>query len=57
MSYVRDMPRKDTRITIRVHEEDLIYIQNQAIETGIPYQTLISALLHQYAKGKIVLSA
>jgi len=28
-------------------------IQEKAIKTGIPYQTLISAILHKFAKGKM----
>lgn len=52
-SYFKALPRKDTRITIRVNEMDLEKIQNKAVKSGLPYQSLISALLHQYAKDEI----
>jgi len=29
-------------------------IQKRAIEEGVPYQTLISSLVHKYASGKLV---
>lgn len=45
--------KKDKRITIRVESEDLKTIQNKAIETGIPYQTLIASILRKFARGKI----
>lgn len=55
-SYFKSMPKKDKRITIRVNQRDLIKIQKKAIETGIPYQTLISAILRQYASGRVDLN-
>lgn len=55
-SYAKAFLKKNKRITLRIRENDLHYIQQRAMETGIPYQTLISAVLHQYAKGKINVS-
>lgn len=54
--YTLAMMRKNKRITIRIPEKDLEHIQNKAIETGIPYQTLIASILHQFSKGKIRIS-
>ncbi len=54
--YTLAMMRKNKRITIRIPEQDLDHIQNKAIETGIPYQTLIASILHQFATKKIRLS-
>ena len=54
-SYFKAMPKKNKRISIRVTEQDLIEIQKKAVETGVPYQTLVAAILHQYAKNKISL--
>ncbi len=51
--YTLRMMKKDKRITIRVPKQDLDSIQEKAIETGIPYQTLISSLIRLYARGKI----
>jgi len=40
--------RKDKRINIRISTRDLEEIQKKALEEGIPYQTLISSVLHKY---------
>ena len=55
-SYSTDQKKKDKRVTLRIPQSVLSCIQSRAIEGGIPYQTLIAALLHQYAEGKIKLS-
>jgi len=52
--YARSTLKKDKRINIRISQKDLESIQNIAIEEGIPYQTLISSLIHKYVTGKIV---
>ena len=50
----RDTIRKDRRVTIRLYDHDLKRIQKKAMEKGIPYQTLISAMIHQYVEGELV---
>jgi len=40
--------RKDRRVNIRISSKDLIGLQKRALEEGIPYQTLISSILHKY---------
>lgn len=52
-NYFRNTTKKDKRITIRIPYEDLEQIQEKANNTRIPYQTLISSILHQYATGRI----
>jgi predicted DNA binding CopG/RHH family protein len=51
---IRAMARKtlvkDKRITIRLYDHDYLGIQKKAIEMGIPYQTLISGIIHQYIR-------
>jgi len=44
---------KQMRINIRMTERDLMKIRAKAIEEGIPYQSLISMLIHKYNEGKI----
>ncbi len=46
--------RKDKRVNIRMTERDLVRIQKKAIEEGLPYQTLISSILHKYIDGILV---
>jgi len=45
--------KKDRRINIRISSKDLMAIQKRALEEGIPYQTLITSLLHKYASGRL----
>ncbi len=40
--------RKNRRINIRLSERDVIGLQAKAAEEGMPYQTLISSVLHKY---------
>jgi predicted DNA binding CopG/RHH family protein len=39
---------KARNINIRLSEKDLRKIKSKAIEQGIPYQTLIASVIHQY---------
>jgi len=43
--------KKDRRITIRLYDHDFVGIQKKAMEMGIPYQTLISGIIHRYIEG------
>jgi predicted DNA binding CopG/RHH family protein len=45
--------RKDRRVNIRISERDLRGLQKRALEEGIPYQTLISSVLHKYLAGRL----
>lgn len=46
--------RKDRRINIRLSDRDMAGIQRVAAAKGIPYQTLISGLIHQYVEGDLI---
>jgi predicted DNA binding CopG/RHH family protein len=50
----RNTFRKNRRVTIRLYDHDLKGIQKKAMEKGIPYQTLISGMIHQYIEGELV---
>ena len=52
-AYARATFRKDRRLNIRLSSKDLEAIQKRALEEGLPYQTLISSLLHKYASGRL----
>lgn len=43
--------KKDKRINIRISSHDLESLQRRALEEGIPYQTLVSSVLHKYVSG------
>ena len=46
--------RKDKRVNIRMAERDLIRLQKTAAREGLPYQTLISSVLHKFINGRLV---
>ena len=52
--YARNTLQKNKRINIRLSEKDLLGIQTKAIEEGLPYQTLISSILHKYLSGILI---
>jgi predicted DNA binding CopG/RHH family protein len=45
---------KNKRINIRISERDLTKLKSKSVEEGMPYQTLISSILHKYVSGKII---
>jgi predicted DNA binding CopG/RHH family protein len=49
----RNTLKKDKRINLRLTQKDYQQIQIKAIEEGIPYQTLISSLVHKYLNGSL----
>jgi predicted DNA binding CopG/RHH family protein len=46
--------RKDKRLNIRISGRDLSALQRRALEQGIPYQTLVSSILHKYVSGSLL---
>ncbi len=50
----RNTLKKDKRINLRLTQKDYHQIQVKAIEEGIPYQTLISSIVHKYLNGSLV---
>jgi predicted DNA binding CopG/RHH family protein len=50
----RNTLKKDKRINLRLSQRDYHQIQIKAIEEGIPYQTLISSIVHKYLDGSLV---
>ncbi|MBV9388442.1 MAG: hypothetical protein JOZ78_18620 [Chroococcidiopsidaceae cyanobacterium CP_BM_ER_R8_30] len=46
--------KKDRRVNIRLSSHDLEAIQRLAVEEGLPYQTLLSSIIHRYATGRLV---
>ena len=46
--------KKDRRINVRLSSHDLLGIQKKALQKGLPYQALISSLIHQYVEGTLL---
>ena len=49
----KDTLRKDQRMNIRISKSDLNRIKAKAAEEGIPYQTLVTSILHKYVSGNL----
>lgn len=49
----RESLDKTKNINLRISQGDLWKIKAIAAEKGIPYQTLMASLIHQYSTGRI----
>jgi predicted DNA binding CopG/RHH family protein len=45
--------KKDRRINIRLSDHDMVGIQRVAASRGVPYQSFISGLIHQFVEGEL----
>jgi predicted DNA binding CopG/RHH family protein len=52
--YAKATIKKNKRLNIRITERDLEAIQRKALADGIPYQTLITSLIHKFVTGKLI---
>lgn len=52
--YARKTLKKDKRVNIRISSKVLEEIQALAAENGIPYQTLMTSILHRYVHGSLI---
>ncbi len=50
----RQTLKKNKRINLRLSEKDYHQIQIRAVEEGIPYQTLISSIVHKFLNGTLI---
>jgi predicted DNA binding CopG/RHH family protein len=46
--------RKIQRINLRLIPNDVILVKEKAKQEGIPYQTLISSIVHKYLTGQFL---
>jgi len=53
MLAARETLKKNKRVNIRISQSDLEYLQRRAYEEGIPYQTLMTSVLHRFAHGRL----
>ena len=49
----RNTFNKTKRVNLRVTERDFSLAQARAREEGIPYQTLLSSVIHKYLSGRL----
>jgi predicted DNA binding CopG/RHH family protein len=45
---------KTQRMNVRIAERDLIALKVRALKEGMPYQTLVSSVIHKYLAGRLV---
>ena len=50
----RNTFNKTRRVNLRVTERDFELAHFRAREEGIPYQTLLSSVIHKYLSGRLV---
>jgi len=50
----RNTLKKDKRVNLRISSKDLEAIKIYAVEEGLPYQTLMSSVLHKFITGRLV---
>lgn len=50
----RNTFNKTRRVNLRVTERDFSLAHARAREEGIPYQTLLSSVIHKYLSGRLV---
>lgn len=50
-SAAKNYQTKDARINIRLSKTDLNQLKRRAAREGLPYQTMISSILHKVANG------
>jgi predicted DNA binding CopG/RHH family protein len=51
---ILDKSRKTKNINIRISEYDLEKLRERSDKEGIPYQTLVSSILHKYVSNQLV---
>ncbi len=51
--YAKATLKKDKRMNVRITERDLRNLKIRAAEEGIPYQTLVTMVLHKYVTGQL----
>ena len=50
---VKNFLKKTKNINIRVAEYDMLMLKWKSAEVNIPYQTILSSLIHQYVENKV----
>ncbi len=53
MKAASDTALKDYSINVHVSKRDVEALKTKALEEGIPYQTLVTSILHKYVTGKL----
>ncbi|MDQ1243863.1 MAG: hypothetical protein QG565_203 [Campylobacterota bacterium] len=49
----RNFLNKTKNVNVRLPEYDIIQLKRKSAELSIPYQTILTSLIHQYVTGRI----
>ncbi len=50
----RNTFNKSRRVNLRLTERDFLHAHIRALEEGLPYQTLLSSVIHKYLTGRLI---
>jgi predicted DNA binding CopG/RHH family protein len=53
---VKNYLNKTRNINIRITENDFLMLKRQSAKNNIPYQTLVSSLIHKYSNNELQVS-
>lgn len=51
-AYAKGALDKTKNINIRISESDLLKVKALALQKGIPYQTMLTSVIHQYSTSR-----
>lgn len=54
LAEIAEQAKKRKNVNIRISERDLRRVKERAAAEGIPYQTLITSVLHKYVTDQLV---
>lgn len=52
-THLEDPLRRDNRVSIRVSGQDMSELHRMALAEGLPLQSLLAQIVHQYATGQL----
>jgi hypothetical protein len=52
-THLEDPLRRDNRVNIRVSGHDMSELHRMALAEGLPLQSLLAQIVHQYANGQL----
>ncbi|MEA1910880.1 MAG: antitoxin [Spirochaetota bacterium] len=51
---ITEIENKTERMNIRVTKRDMNALRTAALREGLPYQSMVTSILHKYTTGKLV---
>jgi len=56
MKSAKNSMKRDGVLSIKLSEKDIHNLKLKELEVGVPYQNIVSALIHKYLENKIKLT-